>query len=165
MAPAKRKRTFSLRRILLGAVVVAVFFSGTLWALNAFFPIGNPSDKGRPALAQMPPLQPITRTSLVIAPIAISHAAIRDALEVAAPRNLSGKRDNPLSQALGKLDIGWNLSRSPLVIAGRSEGLSLSTNLTGILRVTGQAAAGAGGLVGSITGVINSELGRNAVIK
>jgi len=161
MTPAKRKRTFSLRRILLGAVVVAVFFSGTLWALNAYFPVNNPSDKGRPALVQMPPLQPITRTSLVIAPIAISHAAIRDALEVAAPRNLSGKRDNPLSQALGKLDIGWNLSRSPLVIAGRSEALSLSTNLTGILRVTGQAAAGAGGLVGSITGVINSELGRN----
>ena len=161
MASSRRKRTFSLRHIFLGALVVVVFFGGTLWALNTFFPANNPAAKGRPALVQIPPLQPITRTSLVIAPVAISQAAIRDALEAAAPRNLSGKRDNPLSQALGKLDIGWNLSRSPLVVAGRAEGLSLSTSLTGILRVTGQAASGAGGLVGTITGVISPELGRN----
>ena len=99
---------------------------------------------------------------MVIAPVAITHMAIRDALEAAAPRNLSGKRDNPLSQALGKLDIGWNLSRSPLTVAGRSDGLTLATNLTGILRVTGQAAQSAGGLLGSITGAISPELGRNA---
>ena len=157
---AKSKNLFSLRHIFLGALVVVVFFGGTLWALNTFFPTSNPTEKGRPALAQIPPLQPITRNSIVIAPVAIMNSAIRDALEVAAPRNLSGKRDNPLSQALGKLDIGWNLSRSPLVVAGRSEGLTLSTNLTGILRVTGQAASGAGGLLGSITGVISPELGR-----
>jgi Domain of unknown function (DUF4403) len=162
MASASRKNLFSLRHIILGALVVTVFFGGTLWALNTFFPASNPAVKDRPALAQMPPLPLISRTSLIIAPVAITHAAIRDALEAAAPRNLSGKRDNPLSQALGQLDIGWTLSRSPLSVAGRAEGLTLATNLTGVLRVTGQAAQGAGGLLGSITGAISPELGRNA---
>ena len=60
---------------------------------------------------------------LVIAPVAVSHTAIRDALEVAAPRNLAGKRENPLSQALGKLDIGWTLTRTPLTVAGRQRRL------------------------------------------
>src|SRR5262249_52331419 len=77
-------------------------------------------------------------------------------------RNLTGKRENPVSQALGKLDIGWTLTRTPLTIFGRSDALTLATNLTGILRVTGQAASGAGGLIGSITGVIRSDLGPNA---
>ena len=76
------------------------------------------------------------------------------ALEAAAPRNLAGKRENPLSQALCKLDIGWTLTRSPLAVAGRAEGLSVSTDLTGIMRVTGQAGTGAGNIVGSIGGII-----------
>jgi len=139
---------------------VAAFFGGTLWALNILLPSGPTTQ--RPPLQQIAPLQPMTRTSIVIAPVAVSLAAIRNALDNTAPRSLSGQRDNPISQALGKLDIGWTLNRSPLAVVGRSEGLTLSTNLTGILRVTGQAAQGAGGLVGSITGVISQELGRNA---
>ena len=155
------RRILSLRNIFFGALIVAVFFSGTLWALNRYFPT-NPAANVRPALVQLPPLPMISRISLVIAPVAISNAAIRDTLEAQAPRNLAGKRENPLSQALGKLEIGWTLSRSPLTVAGRAEGLNLSTNLTGILRVTGQAASTTGGLVGSITGVLSQDLGRNA---
>ena len=154
-------RSFSLRRIFLGALIVAVFFGGTLYALNAIWPIAD-SKRARPTLAQLPPLPPITRTSTVIAPVAVSHMAIRDALEVAAPRNLTGRRENPLSQVLGKLDIDWTLNRTPITVAGHAEGLTLATNLTGMLRVTGQAAQGAGGLVGAITGIIGQEIGRDA---
>ena len=157
MASREPKRAFSLRNIFFGALIVAVFFGGTLWALNTFWP-SCPTAQGRPALEQIAPLQPVTRTSTVIAPVAVSHMAIRDALEVAAPRNLSGKRDNPLSQALGKVDIGWTLNRAPRSRSrdGR-KGSTLSTTLTGILRVTGQAAARAGGLVGTLTGVVGSR--------
>ena len=160
MASRKPRRAFSLRNIFFGTLIVVVFFGGTLWALNTFSPT-SPTAQRRPALEQMPPLQPISRTSTVIAPVAVSLAAIRNALDVAAPRNLSGKRDNPLSEALGKVDIGWTLSRSPIAVAGRPEGLALSTSLTGILRATGQVAAQAGGLVGTLAGVVGSNLGRN----
>src|SRR5258706_13588314 len=102
MASAIHKKLFSVRNIVLGALIVVVFFGGTLYALNSIWPVDRLAHL-RPTLEQVPPLQPITRTSTAIAPVAITHAAIRDALEAAAPRNLSGKRDNPLSQALGKL--------------------------------------------------------------
>jgi hypothetical protein len=161
MNSAKRKGAFSLRHIFFGTLIVAVFFGGTLWALNTFWPAG-PAGQRRPALEQMAPLQPITRTSVVIAPIAVSHSAIRNTLEAGAPRNLSGKRDNPISQALGRIEIGWTLARGPIAVAGRPEGLTLSTALTGVMRATGQAATGAGGLVGTLAGVINPETGRNA---
>ena len=148
-----------LRNILLGALIVAVFFGGTLWALNTFWPIGPAIGRG-PALAQMPPLQPITRTSLVIAPVAVSLTAIRNTLDAAAPRSLTGKRDNPLAEALGKVDIGWSLVRGPIAVTGRPEGLAMTTTLSGVMRVTGQAAAQAGGLAGTLAGVINPDIGR-----
>ena len=42
----------SLRAVVLGAVVVVACFSGTLWALNTFFP-RNPLDESRPALTSL----------------------------------------------------------------------------------------------------------------
>jgi hypothetical protein len=154
------RRAFSLRNIIFGTLIVAAFFSGTLWALNRIFPVET-STLSRPAITQMPPLPNVTRTSTVIAPVAVSLATIRDTLDAAAPRSLAGKRDNPLSEALGKVDIGWTLSRSPLAVAGRAEGLTLSTSLTGILRATGQIANQAGGIAGAITGLVGSNVGRN----
>ena len=65
----------------------------------------------QPALADSPPLQPATRTSVVIAPTAIALSAIRDALEAQAPRDLSGKRDNPVGQLLQNAELGWTISR------------------------------------------------------
>ena len=66
----------------------------------------------------MPPLKPATRISTVTAPIAVALTAIRDALERQAPRDLAGKRDNPLAELLGKADIGWTLTRGPFSVAG-----------------------------------------------
>jgi len=160
MAATRPRRAFSLRNIFFGTLIVVAFFGGTLWALNTLLPSG-PMAQRRPALEQIPPLQPISRTSIVIAPVAVSLAAIRSTLDAAAPRNLAGKRDNPLSEALGKIDIGWTLSRSPIAVAGRPEGLALSTSLTGILRATGQVATQAGGLAGTLAGVVGSKIGSN----
>ena len=105
-----------MRRILIGAVIVAAFFGGTLWALDFFF--GNSASGRRPVLAEPPPLKPVSRLSTIVAPVAIANDAIRDAMEAQAPRNLTGKRDNPLSDLLGKADIGWNMTRGPLAVAG-----------------------------------------------
>lgn len=155
------RRSFSARNIIFGALIIAVSFSGTLWALNTFLP-GSPAQSRRPDIRAMPPLPSASRTSVVIAPVAVPLAAIGSALDAAAPHSLSGKRDNPISEALARIDIGWSLSRSPIVATGRGEALTLSTSLTGVLRATGQAAKEAGSIAGSLAGLIGSNLGRGA---
>jgi hypothetical protein len=144
-----------------GAFIVAVSFSGTLWALNTLFPPG-PAPPRRPDIRAIPPLPSASRTSVVIAPVAVSLAAIGSALDAAAPHSLSGRRDNPIGEALARIDIGWSLSRSPIVASGRREGLTLSTSLTGVLRATGQIAKEAASITGSLAGLIGSNLGRGA---
>ena len=149
-----------MRRILIGAAVVALFFGGTLWALDALWPRNPMSDK-RPALTELPPLPPVTRTSQIIAPVAVALNAVRDTRDAAAPRNLAGKGDNPLSELLGKADIGWTMGRGPMSVGGRPpDGISIVAPLNGTLRVTGQVANQAGGVTGAIAGIVGSDLGR-----
>ena len=125
----RKKKTLpfglSIRAVVLGAVVLVLFFSATLWALNRFFP-GNPLDESRPEMAAMAPLQPVTKTSMIVAPIAVANLAIRDALEANAPRGQTGKNDNPLSDLLGKADIGWSMSRGPFSVTGAASPASTS---------------------------------------
>ena len=59
----------------------------------------------------MPPLQPLTGTSTVLAPTAIALSAIREALDAQAPKNLSGKPQNPVSKLLS--DRATHLHRQP----------------------------------------------------
>lgn len=84
------------------ACVVGIFFSATLWILNRFVP----TDTGLPdALAIMQPtkpLEPVTRASHVIAPVAVALTAIGHSLDAAAPREFAGKNDNPVMQLLGR---------------------------------------------------------------
>jgi hypothetical protein len=144
-------------RIAVGAVVLVGSFAGALWALNTFFPVAGNKP---PKLVEMPPLKPATRTSTITAPIAVALTAIRDAMEERAPRNLSGKGDNPLTQILGKADIGWTLTRGPFTVVGRSEALTVTTPINGTLRLTGQIANGAGNVGGTLGGLINGDLGQ-----
>ncbi len=149
----------TLLKIIGGALIVALSFFVTLFMLDrTSAPSGGSS---APKLVEIPPLPPVSRSSLVIAPVSVALAAIRDALDAAAPRNLAGKNNNPLSEILSKADIGWTLTRSPLALAGRPEGLAVSTTLNGTLRVTGQIGTQAANLGGNITGLLNQGLGRN----
>ena len=156
----RRARLFglSVRSLVIGAVVVVIFFSSTLWALNRFFP-GNPLDESKPVTAALKPLQPVTRTSVIVAPVAVAALAIRDALESNAPRGLTGKNENPLAELLGKADIGWSIARGPFVVNGASTGLNISTTLNGSLRVTGQIANQGGNLTGALGGLLGNKLG------
>jgi hypothetical protein len=144
--------------IVAGALVLVASFAGAMWALNAFFPSGGAR---QPTLAALPPLKPATRSSTITAPVAIALTAIRDSMEQHAPRELSGKRDNPLSQLLGKADIGWTLTRGPFSVVGGSNGLVVTTALNGTLRVTGQIADQAGNIGGALGGLLGGDVGRN----
>ncbi len=149
------------RLVLVGLAIVAIFFSATLWALDKFFPTGGGE---KPAaltkMPELPPLKPLTRASYVIAPVVISLSAIGRSLDAAAPRDLVGKNDNPVSSLLSKADIGITVSRGSMSVSGKPNELTIVTPLSGELKITGQIAGGAGGVVGGITGLIDSGLGK-----
>jgi hypothetical protein len=149
-----------MRKILIAGLVVTVFAGGAALALYAFWPQALFIDK-KPALASLPDLPPVTRTSTIVAPVAIANNSIRDMLEVRAPRDLAGKRDNPLSELLGRAEIGWTMARGPILVAGRPEGLTITTTVNGTLRAMGQIANQGGALPGAIAGIFGGQLGRD----
>src|SRR3954470_18401454 len=137
-----------MRRILIAGLVVVVAFGAGLLAMNW---LSRSAPGRRPQLADPPPLKPATRTSVVIAPTAIALTAIRDVLDAQAPRDLTGKRDNPVGQLLQNAELGWQINRGPLAVAGRPEGLTVTAPLNGAFRLTGQ--------IGSQVGNLTSQLG------
>ena len=144
-------------RLIFGAgCIVGLFFAATLWALDRFFPTGNDakSSDAKQAVANLPALpalQPITRASYVIAPVAVAITAIRASMDAAAPRDLVGKNDNPVSSLLSKADIGITIARGPMTMAGTPNELIIITPLNGNLKITGQIAGVAGNVIGGIT--------------
>ena len=85
------RKAISLKTILVAIAVVAIAFVVSLEAMDWLSPRG-----GAPALVELPPLPPATRSSFIVAPVAIELTAIRDAADRAAPRNFAGKADNPV---------------------------------------------------------------------
>jgi hypothetical protein len=137
------------------AVIVASFFV-SLYALDWLSPRGaTPA----PAIAELPPLPPVSRSSVILAPVAIALSALRDAADRAAPRNFTGTADNPASQILQNADIGWTASRGPMAASGAQDVLTLTTALAGKLNVTGSLSSKATGAIGEALG---SLLGSNA---
>jgi hypothetical protein len=126
------------RQILLAVLAVALLGGGALWALDAYLPFGL-SELRQPQLAETPPLKPLAPASTIVIPITIPLAALSTSLDAATPRSFSGKRENPMFMPFGKTDINWRINRGPLVVAGRPEGLTLSTTLSGTLHITDQA--------------------------
>ena len=145
-------------KIAIGGLVAVAAFGGAVFASHWLWPGTN--DR-RPALAEVPPLPPITRSSVIVTPATIALAAIRDAMEKAAPRNLAGKRDNVLPQVLSNAEISWTVARGPLAVTGRPEALAVSTALTGTVQTSGQVANDAGNLVGALGGLLGGRLGQN----
>jgi Domain of unknown function (DUF4403) len=131
-----------LSRIVIGAMIVVIVGAGAVGTMKWLWP--GAGDR-RPKLVDVPPLSPLTRNSVIVAPVAISLTAIQDALEAAAPRDFSGKPGMPTSPFLANADIGWSVARGPFVVAGRPDGLAISTTLNGSLRVTGQTTNQSGG--------------------
>jgi hypothetical protein len=146
-----------MRRILLMILVGALAFVAAL-VVTVFLLWPSPLQK-KPVLADNPPLKVATRTSVVIAPAAIALSAIRDAMEAQAPRDLSGKRDNPVGQLLQSAELGWTISRGPLALTGRAEGLAIVAPLTGTFRLTGQIGQQVGNLTNQLGGLLGGSIG------
>ncbi|MGZ5872666.1 MAG: DUF4403 family protein [Bradyrhizobium sp.] len=138
-----------LKTILLAVVVVAVSFFVSLKAMDWLSPRGTVP---RPALVQLPPLPPAPRSSVILAQVVIPISAIRDAADRSAARNFAGKADNPVSQILQNADIGWTASRGPIAATGAQDALTLTTQLSGKLNVTGSLSSKATGAVGDAIG-------------
>ncbi|MFN3657400.1 MAG: DUF4403 family protein [Pseudolabrys sp.] len=152
-----RSRRF---RLALGALVLlAVCFKAALWALDYFIPPATDARKAVANLPAPPPLPPVTRASQVIAPVAISLAAIARNLDSTTPRELAGKSDNPVSSLLSKADIGITVSRGTMTVTGKPNELTVLTPISAHLKITGQIAGQIGGQVGNIAGSIGGLLG------
>jgi hypothetical protein len=137
------------RTILVAIAVVAVSFFASLKAMDWL----SPRDQSpAPAVAELPPLPPASRSSIIVAPVAIAISVIRDIADHAAPRNFAGKADNPVAQVLQNADIGWSASRGPLFATGAQDVLSLSAPIAGKLNVTGSLSSKATGAVGDAIG-------------
>ena len=144
-------------KIAIGGVVAVASFAAAIWAMNWLMPGAG---ERRPVLAEVAPLKPIARTSTIVTPAAIALTAIRDALERQAPRDLTGKRDNPVSQLLSNAEFGWTITRGPLGVTGKPEALAVATALTGTFRATGQLSSQAGNLTGAIGNLLGGGLGQ-----
>jgi hypothetical protein len=141
---------------LIGAVIVlGAFFYAGLWAIDHYLPQSAP-----PAvinLPPLPPLEPVTRSSYVIAPVAISINAIRESMEGAAPRELIGKNNNPISAILSSSDVGITVERGPIQLVGQPDDLAVGATINGSVKISGQILTQAGNLIGSIAGAITGD--------
>jgi hypothetical protein len=150
----------NLRTIILGAAIIVISFLGANFLLNRLWPAVPSLQQGRPALTAVPPLQPLTGTSTVLAPAAIALSAIREALDAHAPRNLSGKPKNPVSQLLSNADLTFDITRGPLTVSGRPDALVVVTPLSGTFKATGQIANGANSVAGAVGNLIGGSVGQ-----
>ena len=148
-----------VRTIILGAVVLIGSFVGATLAINALWPPAAPQTQV--SLTPVPPLQPLTGSSTVLAPTAISLSAIAQALETQAPKNLSGTPQNPLSQFLSDAQFKFTVARGPLNVAGQAGALVVTTPLTGTFEALGTLTGAAGSGVSAVGGALGNLIGGN----
>jgi Domain of unknown function (DUF4403) len=146
------------RTIILGIIVVAAAFAGATLLLNLLWPSSS-LQEGRPQLVSVPPLPPLAGTSTVLTPAAVAMSAIRDALEAQAPRNLSGHPQNPVSQLLQAAELNFTITRGPLAVSGRPDGLLITTPLSGTFQARGTLTGAANALGGAIGNLLGGTLG------
>src|SRR5271156_6182365 len=149
----------NLRTILIGAAVVAGSFIGALLLLNLLWPATPALQQDRPVLVAMPPLQPLTGTSVVLAPAAVALSAIREALDAHAPRNLSGKPQNPLSKLLSTAQLTFTVNRGPLAVSGQPGMLIVTTPLSGQFEALGTLAGAVGTGVSTVGNAVGNLIG------
>jgi hypothetical protein len=137
-----------LKPILIAVALVAVSFFISLKAMDWLSLRGA----NAPVLTELPPLPAVPRTSTIIAPVAITLNAIRDAADRGTPRNFAGKAANPAEQILQNADINWTAARGPITATGAAGMLTLATPLTGTLNVTGALSSKVTGAVGDVLG-------------
>ena len=137
-----------MRRVILGGLAIAVAFGGVMFAIDRM----RAPPPSKLALAPVPPLAPLSGTSTVLAPAAVSMAAIGQALEANAPHNLSGKAKNPVPRLLVNADLAVTATRGEMKVAGRPDALVVTTPLNARLLAKGGINGGQGGAIGGAIG-------------
>ena len=160
-APKRSSFGRVLRAMLLGVVVVLVCLGGAFWAFINYYGTTNFAEHP-PELKPVPPLEAVTRTSVVIAPVAVALPAMRDAMEANAPRNFSGTHDNPYSNMLGKSDVSWTAERGPIQIVSTQSGVDISTSIAGTAKLSGQRNNSNDNISSRLGGLLGGRLGRQA---
>jgi Domain of unknown function (DUF4403) len=148
-----------IRTVILGALVVVVAFVGATLVMDVLWPPASTVQQNRPALVAVPPLQPLTGTSTVLAPTVIALTAIREALDAQAPRDLSGKPQNPVSKLLSNAQLTFTMSRGPLNITGQPGVLIVTTPLTGQFEALGTVTGAVGTGVSTVGGALGNLIG------
>jgi hypothetical protein len=134
-------------------LIVVTVLSSIAAAAIVLWPSAGPDRQ--PRLVEVAPLPPITRTSIVVAPTAIAMSAIQEAIEASAPRSMSGKRPSPLPDILNNGEVSYQVNRGAVAVAGRPEGLAITSALNGTFRATGTLST----QVGQIGNALNNILG------
>jgi hypothetical protein len=147
-----------LRTILIGIAVAALAFVAATVAMQVFLPA--PAPTRAPPLTEVPPLPPVSRTSVIVAPVTIPLTAIAAFMEANAPPEVAGKRDFKIGRAISNGEIHWTVRRGPLSVAGRPETIAVATLLTGTVRATGQLSQAAGGIAGALGELLGKNGGR-----
>ena len=130
--------TRPLVRIALGAAIVAVIGVGIVWWTGVLIP-RVPNE--RPQLAETPPLPMVSRSSLIVAPIAVRLSAIQEAVERSVPRDLTGQPDLPALANIPGLKLNWSLAREPFAVTGTPGAVQLASVLRGGIVATVQLPA------------------------
>jgi hypothetical protein len=146
-----------LRTIIFGLFVLIGSFIGATLIINVLWPVAPQAV--RPALVAMPPLQPLAGASVVLAPAAIALSAISEALDAQAPKNLSGKPQNPVSKLLSNAQLTFNVDRGPFAVTGQPGVLTVTTPLTGQFEALGTLTGGVGTGVSAAGGAIGNLIG------
>jgi hypothetical protein len=144
-----------IRTLILGALIVVVSFVVATLVMDVLWPPVPAVSPNRPALVAVPPLQPLTGTSTVLAPTAIALSAIQEALDAQAPKDLAGKPQNPVSKLLSNAQLTFTMSRGPLAVTGAPGVLVVTAPLKGQFEALGTVT----GAVGSSVSTVGSTLG------
>ncbi len=150
--------TMRIRTILLGGLLTVVAFAGVIFVISRMWPPATAPSKL--TLAPVPPLQPLTGTSTVLVPAAISMTAIGQALEAGAPHNVSGKAKNPVPKLLTNADLTFTVTRGAMSVAGRPDALVITTPFNGSLQARGVISGEANALGSAIGNLIGGNIGR-----
>lgn len=148
-----------LRTSILGALVVVASFVAATLVIDEFWPTAPP--QRQVLLTPPPPLAPLTGTSTILAPTAITLAAIREALDATAPRNFSGRPQNPVSKLLSNTQLNFSVTRGPLNVAGEPGALVITTPLTGSFQALGTLTGAAGSGLSTVGGALGNLFGGN----
>ena len=146
-----------------------ISFFASLWIMDWVSPRGGvPGARAKACACAVAAAAARLASSIVMAPVTITLASIRDAADRAAPRNFNGKANNPAPQLIQNADINWTAARGTISATGANNAIALSTIVTGTVNAKGSLSQEAGGAISGLVGQMfgsktGEQIGRIAI--